>query len=96
MALKLLKVSFYTRIRGRTTRGDVLTLACLKGQSSIGSASHEFGAYLESLAAARHGSEDIVAVHGAEDQARAIPRLGAETAAYGLAAAALQTTHAHG
>lgn len=51
---------------------------------------------LESLAAAGHGSEDIVAVHGAEDQARAIPRLGTETAAYGLAAAALQTTHAHG
>lgn len=50
---------------------------------------------LESLAAAGHCSEDIVAVHGSENQARAIPRLGAETTAYGLAAAALQTTHAH-
>lgn len=60
------------------------------------SAGHEFGAYLESLAAAGHGSEDIVTVHGTEDQARAVPQLSAETAAYRLAAAALQTTHAHG
>lgn len=51
---------------------------------------------LESLAAAGHGSEDIVTVHGTEDQARTIPRLGAETTTYRLPAAALQTTHAHG
>lgn len=82
----------------RTTRGDVLTLARLKGQSSIGlgSAGHDFGTYLESLAAAGHGSEDIVAVHGTKDQAWAIPRLSTEKAAYRLAAAAFQTTHAHG
>lgn len=73
-----------------TTRGDVSTLGAFK----VRSAGHEFGAYLESLAAARHGSEDIVAVHGAEDQARTIPRVDTETAAYGLAA--FQTTHAHG
>lgn len=84
-------------MRECTTRGDVLTLARLKGQSSIESrsAGHEFGTYLESLAAAGHGSENIVAVHGTEDQAWAIPRLSTETAAYRLAAAALQTTHAH-
>lgn len=58
-------------MRERTTRGDVLTLARLKGQrpTGPGSAGHEFGTYLESLAAAGHGSEDIVAVHGTEDQA---------------------------
>lgn len=52
--------------------------------------------YLESLAATGHGSEDIVTVHGTEDQARTIPRLGTETTTYRLPAAALQTTHAHG
>lgn len=68
----------------------------LKGQGLIGSTGHEFGTYLESLAATGHGSEDIVTVHGTEDQARAIPRLGTETTTYRLPAAALQTTHAHG
>lgn len=52
--------------------------------------------YLESFAAAGHGSEDIVTVHGTEDQARTIPRLGTETTTYRLPAATLQTTHAHG
>lgn len=55
----------------------------------------EFEAHLESLGATGHGSEDIVAVHGSEDQAGTVPGLGAATAAHRLSAAAFQTAHAH-
>ena len=51
-------------------------------------------AHLESLGAAGHGGEYVVAVHRAEDEAGAVPGLGAGAAARRGASAALQAAHA--
>lgn len=69
------------------------------GREAHGRSRHE--AHLESLGAAGHGGEDIVAVHRSQDEAGSVPGLGAGAAAHrggarGAAAACLQAAHAHG
>ena len=51
--------------------------------------------HLEPFLTARHGSKDVIGVHGAEDERRAVP-LGAARAAAQRARPTLQTRHAHG
>jgi hypothetical protein len=53
--------------------------------------------YLEALGAAGHGRKYVVAVHRSQHEARAVPRLGAESAAdRSTAAAPLEAAYAHG
>ena len=56
---------------------------------------HEARAHLEPVRAAGDGGEDVVAVHGAEDELVALPQLGARrVAALQPRAPALQAAHA--
>lgn len=51
--------------------------------------------YLQAIGAARHGCEYVVAVHGAEYEARAVPWMCARATAHRRVAAALEAAHAH-
>ena len=53
-------------------------------------------AHLEPLRAARHGGEDVVGVHGAEDEVAAGPRLQAVSAEHGVPRPRLQAPHVDG
>ena len=53
-------------------------------------------AHLEPLRAARHGGEDVVGIHRAEDEVSAGPRLQAASAEHGVSRPRLQASHAHG
>ena len=52
--------------------------------------------HLEPLRAAGHGGEDVVGVHGAQDEVAARPRLQAAAAEDGVSGPCLEAAHADG